>query len=108
MNRYKQINVSEESSANLNERDYGVLTSTEIYRYMSVEHFLDLVETKELVMSHISKWEDPFEAYLLRSNIDYGKDADARNDFYYELLSDVYGQSWTTHGDESDVRWRSY
>ena len=47
----------------------GVYEETSVYRYMPVERFLEIVENEQNTLSHISKWEDPNEAYLIRSRI---------------------------------------
>ena len=88
----------------------GPWEGTTIYRYLSVERFLDIVETGKNTLAHISKWEDPNEAYLIRSKIAEssidGDDDRVRN--WYELYRTFYGQSWMFNGTESDVLWRAY
>ena len=80
-----------------------------IYRYLTKERFLEMVEKGVNVFAHLSLWEDPYEAFLLRSAILYchrvGKAGEERR--LYDEYKYVYGQSWTTDGKESDLLWRA-
>ena len=80
-----------------------------IYRYMKKVRFLEMVEKGVNVFSHLSLWEDPYEAFLLRSAISYchraGEVREERS--FYDEYKFVYGQSWTTNGEESDLLWRA-
>jgi hypothetical protein len=88
----------------------GVYEETSVYRYMPVERFLEIVENEQNTLSHISKWEDPNEAYLIRSrivaNAQRGDDESVRK--WYDQYRSYYGQSWMLKADESDVLWRAY
>ena len=44
--------------------------STPIYRYLPVERFLEMIESQTNTLTHLSLWEDPFEAFLIRSDIE--------------------------------------
>lgn len=75
---------------------------TPIYRIFSIEHFCDLVLTETNTLVHPSKWDDPFENYLLNHKIEtkYGP---ASN----HSRKNIYGQCWTLK-EESDAMWRIY
>ena len=80
-----------------------------IYRYMKKERFLEMVEKGINVFAHLSLWEDPYEAFLLRSAISHCRhmgDVEGERSLYDEYKF-VYGQSWTTSRDESDLLWRA-
>lgn len=80
-----------------------------IYRYLKKERFLEMVEKGVNVFAHLSLWEDPYEAFLLRSAISYcHRTGEAREErSLYDEYKYVYGQSWTTNGEESDLLWRA-
>lgn len=83
---------------------------TPIFRYVPVDRFLEMVEDGANTLSHLSLWEDPFEAFLIRSAVRegeaYGQEGTVQS--YYDLYKGIYGQSWTLKEDESDVFWRAY
>lgn len=83
----------------------GLDRKTKIFRYMSIERYYELIEDRYNALSHLSLWEDPFEAFILRAGITYN-DGEKRLDVY-EKFKSVYGQSWTTRKSESDVIWRA-
>ena len=88
----------------------GLSPTTPIYRYLRKEYFLEMIEKKVNVLAHVSRWEDPYEAYELRTFI---HDADQRGDVnsvnrLFDKMKDLFGQSWTMNGKESDVLWRAY
>ena len=79
-----------------------------LYRFVSIETFLDIILNQHLVFVHPSLWDDPYEEVLINSiwkNID--------NENYvllmltYILSHNFYAQSWTSL-DESDALWRIY
>lgn len=83
---------------------------TEIYRYLPYHYFLQMVERRVNVFAHFSRWEDPYEAFVLRSELTSDsmlKDGRERNRLY-SVFGRLYGQSWTLRGSESDVLWRAY
>lgn len=88
----------------------GVQYETPIYRYLSIERFLEMVELGINTMPHVSMWEDPNEAYLIRSRIvENSVQGDGREvRKWYEQYRTFYGQSWMVRSDESDVLWRAY
>ena len=79
-----------------------------LYRFVSIETFLDIILNQHLVFVHPSLWDDPYEEVLINNiwkNID--------NENYvllmltYILSHNFYAQSWTSL-DESDALWRIY
>lgn len=75
-----------------------------IYRYLSFESFVYLIELKKLTFSKISNWDDPWENVLARqcSFLSNGKEMNSYSDSL-----DLYGQCWTLNA-ESDAMWRIY
>lgn len=88
----------------------GQWDETSIYRYLSVERFLEIVETGRNTLTHVSKWEDPNEAYLIRAIIAANSYGNNNQDYkeWYNRYRAFYGQSWMFNGGESDVLWRAY
>ena len=82
---------------------------TPIYRYISAERYFELIEKRENSFSHISMWEDPYEAFLLRTAADSAEQAgdEEAEKSVYDKYKFFYGQCWTICGDESDLRWRA-
>ena len=81
--------------------------NTCIYHYLSVEHFLDMIENKRNVLMHVSYWEDPFEAFLFRGGIWIAKENGKDVGELYDAFKFLYGQSWTLPDAESDIVWRA-
>jgi hypothetical protein len=75
-----------------------------LYRIFSVERMFELLERSELVLVRPKLWEDPFENFLLRCNLelDTGERIDLRNE-----ERQFYGQCWSLKR-ESDAMWRIY
>ena len=88
----------------------NVQLDTHVVRYMSKDRFLEMIESQVNTLAHISLWEDPFEAFLVRSDIEVksssGDDDSVRR--LYDFYKYIYAQSWTMKHDESDVFWRAY
>lgn len=80
---------------------------TPIYRYLSMEHFLDMIENKRNVLMHVSYWDDPFEAFLFRGGIASAMEEGENAGNLYDAFKFLYGQSWTFNDKESDVVWRA-
>lgn len=94
-----------------------------LYRFISFETFVDIVQRKELAFVRPETWDDPCESYLLKAlRSDQGKkeirdlldSLDSRvhkgknHDALLKLLGNqFYGQCWTKK-DESDALWRIY
>jgi len=78
---------------------------TKIFRYLPVDRYLELIEEGFNALTHLTLWEDPYEAFILRAGITY-LNGDKREDIY-NVFKNVYGQSWTLREEESDVIWRA-
>lgn len=104
---------------------FGFDTETRLVRYVSADRYLDMIEARcgegdGLVkgcneLSLVTRWDDPYEACLLRAN--GASDASEGMKGLCESIQDYYGQCWMvkerdgTKGDccsESDVLWRAY
>lgn len=78
---------------------------TKLFRYLSLRYFLQMIEKRYNALAHISKWDDPYEAFIFREKLDM---RDANSPLIYDTYKHYYGQSWTLHEKESDLRWRAY
>ncbi len=87
--------------------DEKLQLNTPIYRYLSMDHFLDMIENKRNVLMHVSYWEDPFEAFLFRGGISSAMEKGENVGNLYDAFKFLYGQSWTFNDTESDVVWRA-
>ena len=84
---------------NIEEKDYD----KPIYRVFKLEHFLESMFTKTLVLTLPKLWDDPFENYVLNSPI-IEKNGGIS---FFGFRDDLYGQCWTLH-KETDAMWRIY
>lgn len=75
-----------------------------IYRIFSYERFEQLIKSKELVLVNPSKWDDPFENFFLKTEVDCGNNEIATLE---SIACSWYGQCWTTNSD-TDAMWRIY
>lgn len=76
-----------------------------VYRIMPVNRLLQCLEEKQLVLVPPSKWDDPFENWLLSSKVKFlstGESGDMDG-----IRNQIYGQCWTQHR-ETDAMWRIY
>jgi hypothetical protein len=78
-------------------------SATPLYRYMAIESFLSLLETKEIHLSRVDQWEDKWEALLSKIP---AEDSDGSPSFGW-LYQELYGQCWSRL-QESDAMWRIY
>jgi len=74
-----------------------------IYRVFSKRRFDEVLQTKKLVLVWPSKWDDPFENYIMNST---GELKDG-TPFQIDFRKRFYGQCWTLK-KESDAIWRIY
>lgn len=92
-----------------------------IYRFMSFESFVDMIQRNALTFVYHELWEDPYEGFLFKAI----KDARGKEQILtilkkltpeYVMLNfgvllkfgrTIYGQSWTKC-PESDALWRIY
>jgi hypothetical protein len=72
-----------------------------VYRYMKLEKFYKLFNERQNVLSHPSKWDDPFENFILNAKISNS----GRN--LREFHNHVYGQCWTVER-RSDALWQIF
>ena len=98
-----------------------------LYKYISFETFISLIETQKSFLRNIKEWDDPFEGYIPFSqrkdefyDIFVGQignlNEDARNEIIkYEKIiyasifeNHCYAQSWLNDENESDALWRIY
>jgi len=92
--RYKEENI-----LNFNSLD------TKIYRIFSIEHFKDLLKSKELVLVNpAKKLDDPFENFFLKTEVVLPDGIKTKLD---DLQNKWYVQCWT-YKKESDALWRIY
>lgn len=86
----------------LNGQDY-------VYKYIPLKYLIPLVVNKKLRIDKVSKWEDPYENFFLKSNFYtyasfYKQNIQVHTD---DIINRTYGQSWTMR-EESDAMWRIY
>lgn len=110
---------------------FKVSEDTIIYRYISLEQLMHLVETNTLYLKKVNTWEDPFEGRgvdlyekvvekienlpkkTLKEPVQKKIDEILTTNFEqkFDKLSSlknyVYGTSWTMH-EENDALWRIY
>ncbi len=75
-----------------------------VYRIFSKYRFFELIETKELVLVRPSRWDDPFENFILKCVVE---DQDGTKIGLSEIEKRWYGQCWSFRS-ESDAMWRIY
>lgn len=75
-----------------------------IYRILSLDRFSQLITSRENVLVHPSKWDDPFENFFLKSHAEM---PDGTPVSLSEIAANWYGQCWTRNRD-SDAMWRIY
>ncbi|MEQ0006650.1 DUF2971 domain-containing protein [Klebsiella sp. GG_Kp146] len=75
-----------------------------IYRIFSIKYFEELITNKELVLVQPDMWDDPYENFILKTEVDLGDGTIASLE---ELKSNWYGQCWTENID-TDAMWRIY
>ena len=74
-----------------------------IYRIIPRYRLIEILEKKQLTLTHPSMWDDPFENAVLSAELHYGEDiGDLAG-----ICAGVVGQSWSLC-PESDALWRIY
>ncbi len=81
----------------------GLSPDTPIYSIMQEEHLLNLFKDKKNVLRKPSDWDDPFENFILKSEVQLSSGEKGVFDFH----DDFYGQCWTLNKN-SDAMWRIY
>lgn len=74
-----------------------------VYRIFGIERLFQLFETKKNVLVHPSKWDDPFENFILSGLIEIASGEKGQ----FGFKDHVFGQCWTMKR-ESDAMWRIY
>lgn len=74
-----------------------------VYRIVPVHRLFELFENKQNVLVKPKMWEDPFENFILQSNVKLSTGQLATLD----IRDQLYGQCWTLHS-ASDAMWRIY
>ena len=93
-------------------KNQGLINLTEcdldqyVYRIYALDRFKSLVAAKEDALVHPTKWDDPFENFMLaRTEV---RDETSRTSIKLtNLADDWYGQCWSLT-TESDAMWRIY
>lgn len=85
-------------------RVISLLENTSIYRVFRANYIQSMINDKTNTLVHISKWEDPFEAFLLKQKVRHEGNFVDVSSFY----NDVYGQCWSLNDEETDATWRIY
>lgn len=83
----------------------NIIKDSSVYRYLSIESFIYLLESKKLTFTHVNEWDDPWENVL--SNAVTEKDDGMFEKPIYRASDYIYGQCWTKK-EESDAMWRIY
>ena len=92
---------------------YFMCSSKFIYKYMSFDKFVALIERQKLYLTRVDHWDDTFEGYLLShymakdSRFAYLGDK-LGTKIKKSIFQSMYAQSWTLEGVESDAMWRIY
>ena len=84
--------------------DHSIEENTALYRTLPAKWLKIAIKNKRLRLVNPSKWDDPFENYLMQCNI-IGINREPIN--LSGMRSRFYGQCWSLK-DESDAMWRIY
>jgi hypothetical protein len=82
----------------------GVNGETPIYRIFPLERFLQLLQSKKLVLVKPKLWEDPYENFFLNSKAVF---PDGMEVSFESMREQYYGQCWSLE-KECDGLWRTY
>ena len=69
--------------------------------------YWELLEGHTLTLTHLTYWEDPYEAFILRGGLTFSDGDGMEEKDLYEKFKNVYGQSWTRCDCDSDILWRA-
>ena len=78
-----------------------------IWKYMSLEHALDMIEEERLYLANPTKWKDPYESYFMRATYllensnkkSYAELFDSPRQLYCTCLTDAF---------QNDAQWNLY
>lgn len=79
--------------------------NTKLYRYITIESFLALVETGLIPFTNVNKWDDKWEVIL--SKIPTVDEDNKPKAPLYSFYQYIFGQCWSLR-EESDAMWRIY
>ena len=85
--------------------DRKLTPDTKLYRYISLESFLGLVESRHTHLTNINEWDDKWEAIL--SKVPSVDDDGSQHFPLYSYHERIFGQCWSLLA-ESDALWRIY
>lgn len=74
-----------------------------VYRIISKERFIELFQKEENILVHPSRWDDPYENFILKSKVKM-KSGEVKD---FDFHENIYGQCWSRH-KASDAMWRIY
>ena len=77
-----------------------------IYRVIDFNFLMDLFKRRKLVLTRPSKWDDPFENFLLKVKILFKASGEEIN--IRDVLDIFFGQCWSDNPEETDATWRIY
>ncbi len=84
--------------------DFGATKAQRfLYRIASLDRFVEALSSGENVLVSPSKWEDPFDGYILNA---YGVLPGGAM-VAFRLRNNYFGQCWSLHR-ETDLMWRAY
>lgn len=81
------------------------LANMPIYRYMPLGYLMDMIRSGENVLVSPLKWDDPFEAAVVKVPSKWydGSPVDVS-----VLGTELFAQCWCADKEESDLRWKAY
>lgn len=84
-----------------------------LYKYITFEQFVDMIEYERLYLTRINLWEDTHEAYPIKEFYNYINKGNRMSDEFIDTIVELerktsYAQSWTYSKIESDALWRIY
>ena len=79
---------------------------TPVYRVFSLEKFVTSLNENNIFLVKTRKWEDPFEAFLLKQLV-WKIDGSENYPFAESLVENFFGQCWTFL-KESNFLWKIY
>lgn len=91
---------------NVSEEDQLEFCNKPIYQILPVKYLIKIIRNQKLRFNNIVRsWEDPYELFLLKQNIEI--ESWPKNHFSFKLLNNYYGQCWSL-AEDSDAIWRIY
>jgi len=73
-----------------------------IFRIISFDRMIEILESKKNTLTRPAKWDDPFEALISFVNVEDSLDYPVKS-----FASYIYAQCWT-FSEENDLLWRVY